>query len=349
MKFTPSRWVLTLALLTFSQASLALSYIVLLKNPVDSSEEHVHITNSQGMFGINNPGYGAAIGKRIQTVRRYDAAAINADFSSALGGMSSILEAGLPVLPHSYVALLSLPQGPLGKLAFNSERGNVLLEKPGQAALIDGYSDDPFTVDAQQVKKDFAPALESLAEIIKAGFHSGTYIVLLESPDGTVGKVSFTDTRGKVQIDAAGQAVDMGTGFAENQLYRVEDKQVKADFGSALDSMPILPTRYVLLFQNGSAKLSTESAEEAKKLLADISARPASDVTINGHTDTVGKDALNDKLSQKRAEFVADLIRSQSVEPRAMDIQYHGKRELFVKTPDNTPELKNRRVVIDVR
>lgn len=349
MKFTPSRWVLTLALLAFSQASLALSYVVLLKNPVDSSEEHVHITNSHGMFGINHPGYGAAIGKRIQTVRRYDAAAINADFSSALGSMSGILEAGLPVLPHSYVALLPISQGPLGKLAFDSERGNVLLEKAGQAVLIDGYSDDPFAVDAQQVSKDFGPALESLAEIIKAGFHSGTYIVLLEDPDGRVGKVSFTDTRGKVLIDAAGQAVDMEAGFAENQIYQVEDKQIKADFGNALDSRPVLPAKYVLLFQNGSTKLSTESAEEAKKLLADISARPAPDVTINGHTDTVGKDALNDKLSRKRAEFVADLIRSQSVEPRAMDIQYHGKRELFVKTPDNTPELRNRRVVIDVR
>lgn len=349
MKFTPSRWALTLALFAFSQVSLAQSYIVLLKNPVDSSEEHVHITNSQGMFGINNPGYGAAIGKRIQTVRRYDAAAINADFSSALSSMSSILEAGLPVLPHSYVALLPIPHGPLGKLAFNSERGNVLLDKPGQAVLIDGYSDDPLTVDMQQVQKDFAPALESLDKIIKAGFHSGTYIVLLESPDGTVGKVSYTDDSGKVLIDVAGQAVDMGTGFTESRIYHVEDKQIEADFASALGSRPILPARYVLFFQNGSAVLSTKSAEETKKLLADISARPAADITINGHTDTVGKDALNDKLSQKRAEFVADLIRSQSVEPRAMDIQYHGKRELFVKTPDNTPELKNRRVVIDVR
>jgi outer membrane protein OmpA-like peptidoglycan-associated protein len=326
----------------------AASYVVLLKNPVDT-DDHVHITNSKGTFGINTPGYGTAMGKYIHTVHRYEPDQINAEFSPALGDMSSILAAGLPVLPHSYVALLEIPQGPLGKLAFDSERGEVLLDKAGQGVLIDGYSDDPYEVNMQQIRKDFGPALASLDEIIKAGFRPHTYIVLLESPDGSVGKISVTDARGKTLVEDAGLAVDMGAYLTDERLFKVDETVIKEDFGNAIESRPPLPAKYVLLFQLGNTKLTAESQAQADKLLEDVRSRPAPDITIDGHTDTVGRDTLNDKLSKQRAEYVAELIKTQGTEPRAMEIEYYGKRKPYVKTPDNTPELRNRRVEVTVR
>jgi outer membrane protein OmpA-like peptidoglycan-associated protein len=348
MKSRLSRIAIALALAALVPACAAESTVVLLKNPLDA-DDHVHISNSKGTFGINTPGYGTALNKHIHTVHRYEPGQISAEFSGALEGMAKILADGLPPLPHSYVALLEIPRGPLGKLAFNSERGEVLLDKAGQGVLIDGYSDDPYPVDMRQIRKDFGPALEALDEIIKAGFRPSTYVVLLESPDGSVGKVTVDDARGRALIEQAGQAADMGIYLTDERLFKVEEKVVKEEFGNALDSRPPLPARYVLLFKSGSTRLAAESEEESRKLLEDVKSRPAPDITIVGHTDTVGGAVLNDKLSQKRAEHVSELIRTQGAELRALEIQYHGKRMPFVVTPDNTPELRNRRVEVVVR
>lgn len=348
MKVALSRLAIALSLFALAPACAAASYVVLLKNPLDM-ENHVHIINSKGEFGISHPGYGAPLGQRIQTVRRYEPDQIAAEFSHALESMSAILAAGLPPLPHSYTALLRLPQGPLGKIAVYSERGGVVLDAPGQGLLIDGYSDDPFQTDNREIRKDFEPALLSLDEIIRAGFRPSTYVVLLESPDGSVGKVSVSDTRGKTLIDEAGAAVDMGIYQLDERLFKVDEDAIKQDFGKAIDSRPALPTKYVLLFRLGDTQLTAESLAEADKLLEDIRSRPAPDVTIIGHTDTVGRDALNDKLSKKRAESIANLLRGQSTALQALEIEYYGKRKPLVKTPDNTPERRNRRVEVTVR
>lgn len=348
MRTALRRFALVLGLLALAPAIQAKSYVVLLKSPMDA-DHHVHIVNSMGTFGINNPGYGTAIGQHVRTVHRYEPEQINADFSDALESMSSILAAGLPPLSHSYTALLELPPKPLGKVAVDSARGNVILDKRGLGVLIDGYSNEPYEADMKQVRNDFGPALASLEEIIQDGFRPATYLVLLESPDGSVGKVSVQDARGRTLVEEPGQAVDMGAFLTDERVFKLEDKAIKKDFGNAIEYQPQLPAKYVLLFRIGSTKLAAESEQEAGKLLEDVRTRPAPDVTIYGHTDTVGRDALNDRLSQKRAEFVAELIQTQGATPQALEIEHYGKRKPLVKTPDNTPELRNRRVEVTVR
>lgn len=348
MRIALSRLAVALGLLALAPVCAAKSYVILLKNPL-GVENHVHIINSKGVFGIHNPGYGAPISQRIETVRRYESDQINADFSQALESMSEILAAGLPPLPYSYTALLEKPQGPLGNIAYRSERGSVVLDSAGEGVKIDGTSDEPFRVDDQQIKRDFGPALASLDEIIRAGFRPKSYIVLLEDPDGGVGKVIISDDAGKTTIGEAGQALDMGVSQVGERVFKVDEQTINEDFGYAIESRPKLPAKYVLLFQIGGTKLVAESEAEASKLLEDVKSRPAPDITINGHADTVGRDALNDKLSKQRAEYVAGLIKTQVAELQAMEIEYYGKRKPYVPTPDNTPELKNRRVEVTVR
>ncbi len=348
MRVALPRLAVALGLLALSPVCAAKSYVILLKNPL-GVENHVHIINSKGVFGIHNPGYGAPIGTRVETVRRYEPDQINADFSHALESMSEILAAGLPPLLYSYTALLEKPQGPLGNISYRSERGNVVLDRAGEGVLIDGTSDEPFLVDAKQIRQDFGPALMSLDEIIQAGFRPNTYIVLLEDPNGGVGKVIISDSTGKTTIDEAGKALDMGVSPVNERVFKADEQAIKDDFGNAIESRPKLPAKYVLRFQIGGTKLVAESEAEVSKLLEDVKSRPAPDITINGHADTVGRDALNDKLSKQRAEYVAGLIKTQVAELQAMEIEYYGKRKPYVQTPDNTPELKNRRVEVTVR
>jgi Outer membrane protein and related peptidoglycan-associated (lipo)proteins len=333
---------LALAFGLIAQACAAKSYVVLLKSPFEA-ENHVHIINKAGVFGINNPGYGTVIDRNIQTVHRYEPAQIDAEFGDALESMSAILAAGLPSLPHSYTALLALPQGPLGKIVVSSGETNIVLEKDGLAMLIDGFSDEPFQVGSRLIENDFGSALQSMNEIIEAGFRPLSYIVLLEDPDGGVGKVIIDDARGKALIDEAGKAVDMGAELMGEQIFKVDEKAIKQDFGQALDSTPILPAKYVIEFQSGGTRLAMGSQAVADKMLEDVKTRPAPVVSIDAHADTVGKSALNEKLSRQRAELVARMIRDKAIEPLAMEMQSYGERRLFINTPDNTPEIRNRR------
>lgn len=347
MRSSFARFALALSLFVLAPVSAAKTYAVLLKNPV-GVDNHIHIVNSKGTFGSVNPGFGTEVDKYIVTVKRYETEQIKAEFSDALDSMSAILAAGLPPLQHSYAALLEAPQGPLGKIAIHTDRGYVQLDKKDQAVLIDGYSDIPYLIDMQAVRKDFGPALYTLEEVV-ANMRPLTYIVLLEDPDGNVGKVIVDDRRGETVIGEAGKAVDMGYFLTADRQFEVKEEAVKEDFGNAIEYRPPLPVKYVLLFRSGSTKIAEESQEEADKMMADIASRPAPDITISGHTDTVGKDKFNEKLSKERAEFIAGLIRNQGSEVRAVDIDYYGEKRLFVLTKDNQAELRNRRVEIIVR
>lgn len=65
---------------------------------------------------------------------------------------------------------------------------------------------------------------------------------------------------------------------------------------------------------------------------------------IAGYTDTVGSPAQNRALSAKRARAISAWFKKKGV---GMDIYFQGFGEdaLAVKTPDNTPEARNRRAI----
>ena len=68
---------------------------------------------------------------------------------------------------------------------------------------------------------------------------------------------------------------------------------------------------------------------------------------IEGHTDTVGTKDGNKALSDARAKAVADYLASTyRVDPSKLEPVGMGEDELLVKTPAQTPEARNRRVVV---
>jgi outer membrane protein OmpA-like peptidoglycan-associated protein len=118
-------------------------------------------------------------------------------------------------------------------------------------------------------------------------------------------------------------------------------------------ALPPLPVTYLLYFEIGSAQLTRASRANLQTILEQISARLAVDVSITGHTDTVGGDKTNDTLSRKRSEAIAAMIqhgvKRSGIPVQDISLAYHGKTLLAVETPDNTPELLNRRVEVSIR
>lgn len=324
------------------------SYAVLLKNPL-GTENLVEIYNSKGKFGVFNPGYGTEIDALILTAKRVEPNELQGVFGEALASMSEILAAGLPPLQHSYVALLESERGAVGSLRAEIPGTAVVLNQPSEAVLTNGYSNLPFQLEPEKLKADFGPALSSIDEILKAGFRAQSYVMLIPSPDGAVGKISIEDSRGTAMVEQAGNGVNLDPYTSEIKPYVVSKEESNDDFGDTLSAQPPVPVKYTLFFDYGGTTLTTESAQEADKMLAELGSRPAPEISIDGHTDAVGKSEFNDKLSLERAMAIADLISGKGIRPLEMAMQGLGKRELLVPTPDNKPEPKNRRAVINIR
>ena len=173
-----------------------------------------------------------------------------------------------------------------------------------------------------------------------------SYVVLLENPTGGTGKVIVTGDKGQQTISTAnsGANLDGGTPAAP-----VDSAKFEQDFATTLAARPMLPAQYLLYFESGGVNLTAESQALLPKIIEDVTKRPAADVSIIGHTDTVGKAELNEAIALKRAQSISDLLKQNGMQPFALTVASHGKRNLLIATPDDTPEPRNRRVEVSVR
>ena len=181
-----------------------------------------------------------------------------------------------------------------------------------------------------------------------------SYVVLMDNADGTVGKLAVSGTKGEASgeksefllskprtgIDLDGKA---------NTPYAVDENRIKKDFGEAIAAQPPLPVSFMLYYKAGGTELTDESQALIPSIVETARKYPAPDVSVIGHTDTMGDTEFNEKIGLQRAQSVAELIKKAGIQVNDLTIASHGERNMLVATPDNTPEPKNRRVEITVR
>jgi outer membrane protein OmpA-like peptidoglycan-associated protein len=173
-----------------------------------------------------------------------------------------------------------------------------------------------------------------------------SYAALLESPDGSTGKIVVRGSKGEQLLDKAKTGVPLdGSQPAEP----ISEEKLQRDFGAAMAARPLLPERFLLYFDSGGAVLTAESTALLPKIIDSVTRRPGVDVSIIGHTDTLGRAEANAALGLKRAQAIADLLKGNGLRAAALSIESHGESNLLVKTPDETPEPRNRRVEISIR
>jgi peptidoglycan-associated lipoprotein len=80
-----------------------------------------------------------------------------------------------------------------------------------------------------------------------------------------------------------------------------------------------------------------------------VKGRAFPEVLVVGHTDTMGTPRANIDLGLVRANSVRTILVQVGLDPATVETRSHGESDLLVKTPDETPEPRNRRVEISVR
>lgn len=174
-------------------------------------------------------------------------------------------------------------------------------------------------------------------------------VILLPDAGGKAGGIVVSAGGGARLLSEPGQAVSVAAGAAPGEPFVMSDAEIRATVGPAIDALPQPPAQFVFHFERNSSELDGESAATIREALRTIRERRAVDISVVGHTDTVGDKAYNDRLSLERARAVAALLVADGVDRSILDIASHGKDNPLVPTGDQVAEPRNRRVEVTVR
>jgi outer membrane protein OmpA-like peptidoglycan-associated protein len=101
-----------------------------------------------------------------------------------------------------------------------------------------------------------------------------------------------------------------------------------------------------LLFDFDSAELRPESITELERLVSFMNNVPFATALIEGHTDSVGADAYNLALSDRRAKSVFDYLTSRGVDPARLKSVGKGETDPVADNSTEEGRQENRRVLL---
>ncbi len=175
-------------------------------------------------------------------------------------------------------------------------------------------------------------------------------IVLLPDFDGKVGSLEVAGSSGEIIIDKANHFTKLSSSLpSPSTPQQLSQEELQTLFGNVFASEPPPPTKFILYFLSGTSQLDTVSTTLLDDIHSTIIQKKSQDISIIGHTDTLGGAQFNSELSYERAMTIKTLLEDRGIAADIFEVTSHGEKNPLIKTPDNTPEKRNRRVEITIR
>ena len=133
------------------------------------------------------------------------------------------------------------------------------------------------------------------------------------------------------------KAMEQATQGTNVEVTRTQDNQLKINIPNDIS------------FDVGSAAIKPQLRAVLDPFVSSLQGDPSAQVTIVGHTDSTGSDALNNKLSIERADSVRDYIVTRGVAAGRVATAGRGDREPIADNNTEAGRAKNRRVEIFLR
>ncbi len=241
------------------------------------------------------------------------------------------------------------------------------------------YDFDPFTFGDLSVRSDYnfaspktfhpLTALSPLNEIIKSdNYHNLSAYVLLKDIETSYGTwQAKLYGANLINQDQRYAGIDFeiasGSSFGNNSYnpprtfgfevtYKFEPSKHEATSQAAyvppaaVAAAPSVPKSYLVFFDFNKSDLTADATTIVDQAAKNAGPAKVTQLTVTGHTDTVGSDAYNLRLSRRRAESVAAELEKDGIASSEIEIVAKGKRDLLVPTADGVKEPQNRRVQI---
>ncbi len=175
-----------------------------------------------------------------------------------------------------------------------------------------------------------------------------TFVVLLPEEGGAASAVIVGNDSQRAVLDKPYSTATVDTrGGVETKTITAEE--ANRMFADALAAQPPQPISFTLYFETNSLEVTPSSRPALEALFAEVAKRQAVEVQVTGHTDRVGSEADNDRLSLQRAEAVRTMLIQRGINSNFVRAVGRGEREPLIPTPDEQAEPRNRRVEVIVR
>jgi outer membrane protein OmpA-like peptidoglycan-associated protein len=97
---------------------------------------------------------------------------------------------------------------------------------------------------------------------------------------------------------------------------------------------------YMVFFDFNKSDLTAQAVSIVDQAAAHAGPAKATQLVVTGHTDTVGSDAYNLRLSRRRAESVAAELEKKGIPSSEIEIVAKGKKDLLVPTAASRSSTK---------
>ena len=109
------------------------------------------------------------------------------------------------------------------------------------------------------------------------------------------------------------------------------------------------PEQFVVFFGFNTCNITAEADAVLTEAASAAKTQGSASVLIVGHTDTVGSNSYNLKLSECRANAAKSGLVAKGIGEGQISATGRGETELLVKTGDGVKEPQNRRATIDLK
>ena len=178
-----------------------------------------------------------------------------------------------------------------------------------------------------------------LAVLGLTGCAGQSYVALLEP-----GALTVEHDGERRLLEQAGSGLWLGTGGPPRPL---ASERLQREFAGALAARPRPPERFVVYLEDDSVP-DLLAEQVLDRVLHAAQMRESPLVVVIGHTDSLGYKAVNVQVGLRRAQDIAERLKRRGMRAE-VQVQSFGELDLLVSTPDATPEVRNRRVEIEVR
>jgi outer membrane protein OmpA-like peptidoglycan-associated protein len=131
-------------------------------------------------------------------------------------------------------------------------------------------------------------------------------------------------------------------GLDRMKFYACESSSLQTEL-TEVEKGKVIELRNVL-FETASAQIINSSFQELDQLARYLQENPSVEIEIAGHTDSVGKDDYNLKLSQDRADAIGRYLIEKNVKEGRLTTKGYGKQMPIDSNETLEGRQKNRRV-----
>lgn len=162
--------------------------------------------------------------------------------------------------------------------------------------------------------------------------------------------IIFSTNKGKIKLDQVGQFTHVGSANDKPADAKIMSKEeMHKRFEESLSALPKKAATFIIYLKNGDSEFEEKSEEKFNHAIKEIHSRIPCRIDVIGHTDTVGDEVRNQKISVERAKKITDMLIARGIPSNLITSKGYGENDLLVQTPNNTPEPKNRSVEIFIK